>query len=78
MYCEEIADMMILKAERLDVEESEYISYQSGQPSRSELEVMLALRIPGKTYQVTEHINGTTIKRIESYECESSTSGEGC
>jgi hypothetical protein len=76
MLREEIADMMILKAERLDVEESEYICYQPGQPSTAELYELLRSRIPGKAYKVTAQINGTTIKRTK-YECESTTSSEG-
>ena len=78
MLREEIADKMILKAERLDVEESEYICYQPGQPSTAELYELLRSRIPNKAYKVTAQINGTTIQRIESYERESTTSGEGC
>ena len=78
MYREEIADKMILKADRLDVEESEYICYQAGQPSTAELYELLRSRIPNKAYKVTAQVNGTTIQRIESYECESTTSGEGC
>lgn len=64
MVREEIADMMILKAERLDVEESEYICYHAGQPSTAELYELLRSRIPGKAYKVTAQINGITIKGL--------------
>jgi hypothetical protein len=77
MVREEIADAMLLKADRLDVEESEYICYQAGQPSTAELKELLRSRIPGKAFKVIAQINGTTIKRTK-YECESTTSSEGC
>lgn len=60
----EIADKMLLKAERLDVEECEYISYQHGQPSKAELEELLKVRFPGRDYEIIEQVNGRTIKRV--------------
>lgn len=64
MYKVEVADKMILKAGRLDVEQSEYICYQTGQPSKAELLELLKKRIPGKDYEVINHLNGITIKRV--------------
>jgi hypothetical protein len=53
-----------LKVERLDVEESEYICFQAGQPSKSELQELLKVRLPERDYEIIEQINGRTIKRI--------------
>ena len=64
MYATHIADNMILKAERLDVEESEYIAYQSGQPSKAELQYLLKVRLPERDYEVINQLNGITIKRV--------------
>lgn len=64
MYATHIADNMILKAERLDVEESEYIAYQSGQPSKEELYELLKVRFPERDYEIIEQVNGRTIKRV--------------
>lgn len=64
MYATHIADNMILKAERLDVEESEYIAYQSGQPSKAELQHLLKVRLPERDYEIIEQVNGRTIKRV--------------
>lgn len=64
MYTQQIADNMILKAGRLDVEESEYISYQHGQPRKEELEELLRQRYPDRDYMIIEEINGRTIMRI--------------
>ena len=61
----EVADKMIMKAGRLDVEQSEYISYQTGQPRREELAELLRARFPERDYEIIENINGTTIKRIK-------------
>ena len=61
----EIADKMLLKAGRLDVEESEYISFQHGQPRKEELLEMLKARFPERDYEITEQLNGRTIKRIK-------------
>ena len=36
-YKVEVADKMLMKAERLDVEESEYICFETGQPRKAEL-----------------------------------------
>jgi hypothetical protein len=68
MYKVEVADQMILKAERLDVEEYEYISYQSGQPRKEELEKLLKARFPKRDYMIIEEINGRTIIRLND-EC---------
>lgn len=69
----EVADMMILKAGRLDIEQSEYISYQKGQPGKAELAKQLKARFPDREYEIVEQINGRTIKRI-NYERDSATS----
>lgn len=64
MYSQHIAENMILKAGRLDVEESQYIAYQTGQPSKAELEELLKVRLPDKDYEIIEQVNGRTIKRV--------------
>lgn len=64
MHTQHIAENMILKADRLDVEESQYIAYQSGQPSKAELEELLKVRLPDKDYEIIEQVNGRTIKRV--------------
>ena len=63
-YRVEVADKMLIKAERLDVEESEYIAYQSGQPSKAELLHLLKVRLPERDYEVINQLNGITIKRV--------------
>ena len=63
-YKVEVADKMIMKAERLDVEESEYIAYQSGQPSKAELQHLLKVRLPERDYEVINQLNGITIRRV--------------
>ena len=63
-YRVEVADKMIVKAGRLDVEESEYIAYQSGQPSKAELQHLLKVRLPERDYEVINQLNGITIKRV--------------
>lgn len=68
MYKVEVADQMLLKAERLDVEEHEYISYQSGQPRKEQLETLLKERFPQRDYMIIEEINGRTIMRLQD-EC---------
>ena len=73
----EIAEQMILKAGMLEVEESEYISYQHGQPRKEELAEQLASRYPERDFEIIEQINGRTIKRIKPYERESATSEQG-
>ena len=64
MYATHIADNIILKAERLDVEDSQYIAYQTGQPSKAELEELLKTRLPERDYEIIEQVNGRTIKRV--------------
>ena len=61
----EIADKMLLKAGRLDVEESEYICFMSGQPRKEELLELLKARFPDREYEIIEQLNGRTIKRIK-------------
>ena len=73
----EIAEQMILKAGMLEVEESEYISFQHGQPRKEELAEQLASRYPERDFEIIEQINGRTIKRIKPYERESATSEQG-
>ena len=68
----EIADQMLVKAGRLDVEEYEYICYQSGQPRKVELEELLKQRFPERDYMIIEEINGRTIIRLQD-ERESAT-----
>lgn len=63
-YKVEVADKMLMKAERLDVEESEYICFQHGQPRKEELLEMLKERFPERDYEITEQLNGRTIKRV--------------
>lgn len=65
MYATHVADHMILKAERLDVEESEYICFMTGQPSKAELQHLLKTRLPERDYEIIEQLNGRTIKRIK-------------
>lgn len=65
MYKVEVADQMILKAGRLDVEESEYICFMSGQPRKAELLELLKSRFPDRDYEIIEQINGQTIKRVK-------------
>ena len=72
-YKVEVADKILLKAERLDVEESEYICFMSGQPRKEELLELLQERFPERDYEIIEQLNGRTIKRIQ-YERESATS----
>ena len=72
-YKVEVADKILLKAERLDVEESEYICFMSGQPRKEELLEILKARFPERDYEIIEQLNGRTIKRIQ-YERESATS----
>lgn len=59
-----ILTTMLVKAERLDVQESEYIAYQSGQPSKEELYDLLKIRFPKRDYEIIEQVNGRTIKRV--------------
>ena len=59
-----ILTTMLVKAERLDVQESEYIAYQSGQPSKAELQHLLKVRLPERDYEVINQLNGITIKRV--------------
>ena len=65
MYATHIADNMIMKAERLDVEESEYICFHPGQPRKAELLELLKSRFPDREYEIIEQLNGQTIKRIK-------------
>ena len=64
-YRVEVADKMLMKAERLDVEESEYICFMTGQPRKEELLEMLKARFPERDYEIIEQLNGRTIKRIK-------------
>jgi hypothetical protein len=72
-YRVEVADKMLIKAERLDVEESEYICYHTGQPRKAELLELLKSRFPDREYEIIEQINGQTITRINN-ERKSATS----
>jgi hypothetical protein len=56
---------MIMKAGRLDVEESEYICFRTGQPRKAELLELLKSRFPDREYEIIEQLNGQTIKRIK-------------
>lgn len=76
-YRVEVAEEMILKAEGLEVEESKYICFKTGQPRKVELEELLKTRFPNRDYEIIEQINGRTIKR-KSYERDSATSEQGC
>lgn len=71
-YRVEVADKMLMKAGRLDVEESEYICFQTGQPRKDELAELLKTRFPDREYEIIEQINGQTIKRMNN-ERESAT-----
>ena len=64
-YRVEVADKMLMRAERLDVEESEYICFQSGQPRKAKLLELLKSRFPDREYEIIEQLNGQTIKRIK-------------
>lgn len=64
MITQQVAENIILKAERLDVEQSEYIAFQTGQPSKAEIVELLKSRLPEKDYEVIEQLNGRTIKRV--------------
>ena len=68
MYKVEVADQILMKAERLDVEEYEYICYQTGQPRKAELEQLLKERYPDRDYMIIEELNGRTIIRLQD-EC---------
>ena len=68
MYKVEVADQMLMKAERLDVEEYEYICFQSGQPRKTELLELLKSRFPDREYEIIEQLNGQTIIRLQD-EC---------
>ena len=68
MYKKEIADQMLFKAGRLNVEDYEFICYQTGQPRKEELEEMLKTRYPERDYMIIEEINGRTIIRLQD-EC---------
>ena len=63
-YNVEVADQMLMKAGRLDVEEYEYCCYQPGQPRKEELAELLKARFPERDYEITEQLNGRTIKRV--------------
>lgn len=64
-YKVEVADKLLMKAERLDVEESEYICFIKGQPRKAELLELLKSRFPDREYEIIEQLNGQTIKRIK-------------
>ena len=64
-YKVEVADKMIVRAGRLDVEESEYICFINGQPRKAELLELLKSRFPDREYEIIEQLNGQTIKRIK-------------
>ena len=68
MYKKEIADQMLLKAGRLNVEDYDFISYQTGQPRKEELANLLKARYPERDYMIIEEINGRTIIRLQD-EC---------
>ena len=72
-YNVEVADQMLMKAGRLDVEEYEYCCYQSGQPRKEELAELLKQRYPERDYMIIEEINGRTLIRLQD-ERESATS----
>ena len=67
-YRVEVADQMLMRAGRLDVEECEYICFQSGQPRKVELEKLLKERYPDRDYMIIQEINGQTIMRLQD-EC---------
>ena len=67
-YNQEVANKMIARAGRLEEKQSDYMIYMPGQPSNSQLLELLSLHYPDREFKVSEHINGTTIKRI-SHEC---------
>ena len=53
-YKVEVAEEMILKAEGLEVDESEYICYKTGQPRTVELQELLKARFPNRDYEVID------------------------
>ena len=76
MYKKEVADFMLKRAERLDVEQSQYIHYMKGQPRKEELAELLQERFPDRDYEIIEQLNGRTLIR-RSYERKSATSEQG-
>ena len=68
MYKKEIADQMLFKAGRLNVEDYEFLCFQTGQPRKEVLEEMLKARYPERDYMIVEEINGRTIIRLQD-EC---------
>lgn len=72
-YNVEVADKMLMKAGRLDVEECDYCCYQPGQPRKEELAELLKKRYPERDFMIIEEINGRTIIRLQD-ERESATS----
>ena len=72
-YNVEVADKMLMMAERLDVEECDYCCYLPGQPRKEELAELLKQRYPERDFMIIEEINGRTIIRLQD-ERESATS----
>lgn len=64
-YRVEAAEFMLMKAERLDVEESKYMAFIKGQPRKAKLLELLKSRFPDREYEIIEQLNGQTIKRIK-------------
>ena len=67
-YSAEIAENMLLKAGRLNIEDFEYLCFHPGQPRKEELAQMLKQRFPERDYMIIEEINGRTIIRLQD-EC---------
>lgn len=73
----EVADQMLAKAGKLNIEEYEYMAFQHGQPTKAELADILKARFPQRDYMIIEELNGRTIIRLQD-ECDSATSEQGC
>lgn len=73
----EVADQMLAKAGKLNIEEYEFMAFQHGQPSKTELADKLKQRFPGRDYMIIEEINGRTIIRLQD-ECDTASSQQGC
>ena len=63
-YYHEVAEHLLMKAGRLDVEQSEYICFIPGQPKKEQLAELLKARFPERDYEIIEQLNGRTIKRV--------------
>lgn len=68
LYSQEVANKMIARAGMLEEKQSYYMIYMPGQPNNDQLAELLSIRYPEREFEISENINGTTIKR-KSHEC---------